>query len=45
VSRNVELYNQFGAASAVAVVLLASVLLIFFVVSRVISLDRILGQK
>ena len=45
VSRNVELYNQFGAASAVAVVLLLSVLLIFFVVSRFISLDRILGQK
>jgi putative spermidine/putrescine transport system permease protein len=45
VSRNVELYNQFGAASAVAVVLLVSVLLIFFVVSRFISLDRVLGQK
>ena len=45
VSRNVELYNQFGAASAVAVVLLLSVLLIFVVVSRFISLDRILGQK
>jgi len=45
VSRNVELYNQFGAASAVAVVLLVSVLLIFLVVSRFISLDRILGQK
>lgn len=45
VSRNVELYNQFGAASAVAVVLLLSVLLIFAVVSRFISLDRVLGQK
>jgi putative spermidine/putrescine transport system permease protein len=45
VSRNVELYNQFGAASAVAVVLLLSVLAIFAVVSRFISLDRILGQK
>jgi putative spermidine/putrescine transport system permease protein len=45
VSRNVELYNQFGAASAVAVVLLFSVLVIFFVVSRFISLDRVLGQK
>ncbi|MGY4434319.1 putative spermidine/putrescine transport system permease protein [Bradyrhizobium sp. F1.13.1] len=45
VSRNVELYNQFGAASAVAVVLLLSVLAIFFAVSRFISLDRILGQK
>ena len=45
VSRNVELYNQFGAASAVAVVLLLSVLAIFFIVSRFISLDRVLGQK
>ena len=45
VSRNVELYNQFGAASAVAVVLLLSVLVIFFAVSRFISLDRVLGQK
>jgi putative spermidine/putrescine transport system permease protein len=45
VSRNVELYNQFGAASAVAVVLLVSVLAIFFIVSRFISLDRVLGQK
>lgn len=45
VSRNVELYNQFGAASAVAVVLLVSVLLIFLIASRFISLDRMLGQK
>ena len=45
VSRNVELYNQFGAASAVAVVLLLGVLAIFFVVSRFISLDRVLGQR
>jgi putative spermidine/putrescine transport system permease protein len=45
VSRNVELYNQWGAASAVGVVLLACVLAIFFVVGRVISLDRMLGPK
>jgi putative spermidine/putrescine transport system permease protein len=45
VSRNVELYDQWGAASAVGVVLLASVLTVFFVVSRFIPLDRILGQK
>ena len=45
VSRNVELYDQFGAASAIAVVLLAAVLLIFLVVSRFISLDRVLGQR
>jgi putative spermidine/putrescine transport system permease protein len=45
VSRNVELYNQWGAASAVGVVLLVSVFVIFAVVGRVIPLDRILGQK
>ena len=45
VSRNVELYNQWGAASAVGVVLLISVSIIFFVVSRFIPLDRMLGQR
>jgi putative spermidine/putrescine transport system permease protein len=45
VSRNVELYDQWGAASAVGVVLLVAVGLIFFAVSRFISLDRVLGQK
>ncbi len=45
VSRNVELYNQWGAASAVGVVLLACVLLIFLVARRFVQLDRILGQK
>ena len=45
VSRNVELYNQWGAASAVGVVLMISVGLIFLVVSRFIPLDRVLGQK
>ena len=45
VSRNVELYDQWGAASAVGMVLLAAVGLIFFAVSRVIPLDRVLGQK
>jgi putative spermidine/putrescine transport system permease protein len=45
VSRNVELYNQWGAASAVSVVLLACVFAIFYVVSRVIPLDKILGTK
>jgi putative spermidine/putrescine transport system permease protein len=45
VSRNVELYDQWGAASAVAVVLLAGVFAIFLVVSRFIPLDRVLGQK
>lgn len=45
VSRNVELYNQWGAASAVGVVLLACVLLIFAAVGRIIPLDKMLGQK
>ena len=45
VSRNVELYNQWGAASAVGVVLLLGVAIIFLVVSRFIPLDRVLGQK
>ena len=45
VSRNVELYDQWGAASAVGVTLLVAVGLIFFVVSRFIPLDRVLGHK
>jgi putative spermidine/putrescine transport system permease protein len=45
VSRNIELYNQWGAASAVGVVLLVSVLVIFMAVSRFVPLDRVLGQK
>jgi putative spermidine/putrescine transport system permease protein len=45
VSRNVELYNQWGAASAVGVVLLLGVAIIFLAVSRFIPLDRVLGQK
>jgi len=45
VSRNVELYNQWGAASAVGVALLIGVAVIFLVVSRFIPLDRVLGQK
>jgi putative spermidine/putrescine transport system permease protein len=45
VSRNVELYNQWGAASAVGVVLLIAVAAIFLIVSRFIPLDRVLGQK
>src|ERR1700687_2236890 len=45
VSRNVELYNQWGAASAVGVVLLISVFAIFLIVGRFIPLDRVLGPK
>ena len=45
VSRNIELYDQWGAASAVGVVLLLAVAAIFLVVSRFVPLDRVLGQK
>ena len=45
VSRNVELYNQWGAASAVGVVLLVCVLAIFATVGRIVPLDKLLGQK
>jgi putative spermidine/putrescine transport system permease protein len=42
VSRNVELYNQWGPASAVGVVLLLGVGIVFLIVSRLIPLDRVL---
>jgi putative spermidine/putrescine transport system permease protein len=45
VSRNVELYDQWGAASAVAVVLLVCVFAIFAAVGRVIPLERLLGPR
>ncbi len=45
VSRNVELYNQWGAASAVGVVLLVAVIAVFALVGRIIPLDKMLGQK
>lgn len=45
VSRNVELYNQWGAASAVGVVLLACVFAIFAIAGSFISIERILGSK
>ena len=45
ISRNVELYSAWGAASAVAVVLLACVALVFAAVARIVPLDRVLGQR
>lgn len=45
VSRNVEIYNSWGAASSVSVVLLMCVFAIFYAASRVIPLDRTLGAK
>lgn len=45
VSQNVQLYNSWGAASSVSVVLLCSVLLIFYAASRLIPLEKTLGAK
>ncbi|WP_175690529.1 ABC transporter permease [Burkholderia anthina] len=45
VSRNVEIYNSWGAASAVSVALLICVFTVFYVVSRVIPLEKTLGAK
>ncbi len=45
VSQNVEIYNSWGAASSVSVVLLVCVFAIFYAASRVIPLDKTLGAK
>jgi putative spermidine/putrescine transport system permease protein len=45
VSRNVEIYNSWGAASAVSVVLLVCVGAIFYAASRVVPLEKSLGAK
>jgi putative spermidine/putrescine transport system permease protein len=45
VGRNVELYSQWGAASAVGVVLLVAVLVILATARRLVSLDRLLGAS
>jgi putative spermidine/putrescine transport system permease protein len=45
VSRNVEIYNSWGAASSVSVALLICVFAIFYAVSRVIPLEKTLGAK
>ena len=45
VSQNIELYNSWGAASAVSVVLLFCVFAIFYGASRVIPLEKTLGAK
>ncbi|WP_240613830.1 ABC transporter permease [Salinicola acroporae] len=45
VSRNIQLYVEWGAASAVSVVLLLMVVTIFYLVSRLVSMERILGVK
>jgi putative spermidine/putrescine transport system permease protein len=45
VSRNVELYNQWGAASSISVVLLFCVFMIFWAASRVIPVERLMGMR
>jgi putative spermidine/putrescine transport system permease protein len=45
VSRNVELYNQWGAASSISVVLLLGVFAIFWAASRVIPVERLMGMR
>lgn len=45
VQRNVELYNAWGAASAVGLVLLLVVFLIFWAINKVIPIERILGAR
>jgi putative spermidine/putrescine transport system permease protein len=45
VQRNVELYLQFGAASAVAMVLLLTVIVIFWAVDRVLPVEKIVGMR
>lgn len=45
VSRNVELYDQWGAASSISVVLLLCVGLLFWLASRVVPIERIMGAR
>ena len=45
ISRNIELYQAWGAASAVSVVLLAIVGAIFWTVSRFLPLDRVFSTR
>ena len=45
VQRNIELYFQFGAASAVALVLLAATFTVLLIADRIVPVERILGEK
>lgn len=45
VQRNVELYHAWGAASAVGLVLLLVVFLIFWAINKFIPIERILGAR
>lgn len=45
VSRNIEVYNEWGAASSISIVLLACVFLIFRLASLIIPFERIMGAR
>ncbi|WP_137391120.1 ABC transporter permease [Rhodoligotrophos defluvii] len=45
VQRNIELYLQFGAASAVAMILLLIVFVIFWLVDRILPVEKIVGMR
>jgi putative spermidine/putrescine transport system permease protein len=45
VSRNIEVYNEWGAASSISVVLMICVLLVFRLASLLIPFERIMGTR
>jgi putative spermidine/putrescine transport system permease protein len=45
VQRNIDLYSQFGAASAVAFVLLLITVLILWLADKIVPIERILGER
>ncbi|NTG02480.1 ABC transporter permease [Agrobacterium rhizogenes] len=45
VSRNIEVYNEWGAASSISVVLMACVSLVFRLASMIIPFERIMGTR
>lgn len=45
VSRNIEVYNEWGAASSISVVLMLCVFLVFRLASMVIPFERIMGTR
>ncbi|HEY9213181.1 MAG TPA: ABC transporter permease [Ancylobacter sp.] len=45
VSRNIEVYNEWGAASSISIVLVACVFIIFRLASLLIPFERIMGAR
>ncbi|QDL90396.1 ABC transporter permease [Paroceanicella profunda] len=45
VARNIEIYNEWGAASSISVVLLVCVVLVFRLASLLLPFDRIMGTR